>query len=197
MNTIELRAPEVARLSHTSAERAYLDTRAQQLRLAEACGSRTHPGRGYRPTRGFEDRGGHRAPCASSSASVRHPNARERPPAGDTPRSFAVLACAPPAIGAVAQLGERLNGIQEVGSSILPSSTKKVRNGSFLVNRRLRLLPLDPNVMLCDSPAADDAGEPGRGLAQSLIREAAVTSHHPGVPPVPHLGDFLDRHTGA
>ncbi len=29
--------------------------------------------------------------------------------------------------GAVAQLGERLNGIQEVGSSILPSSTRNFK----------------------------------------------------------------------
>ena len=38
--------------------------------MAEACGSRTHPGRRSRPTRGFEDREGHRAPCASRR---RHP----------------------------------------------------------------------------------------------------------------------------
>ena len=33
--------------------------------VAEARGSRTHPGRHSRPTRGFEDREGHRAPSAS------------------------------------------------------------------------------------------------------------------------------------
>ena len=32
-----------------------------------------------------------------------------------------------PRFGAIAQLGERLNGIQEVGGSIPPSSTKKIK----------------------------------------------------------------------
>ena len=32
--------------------------------MAGACRNRTHPGRGHRPTHGFEDRGDHQAPCA-------------------------------------------------------------------------------------------------------------------------------------
>ncbi len=34
----------------------------------------------------------------------------------------------PRSVGAIAQLGERLHGMQEVGGSIPPSSTKSFRN---------------------------------------------------------------------
>ena len=40
------------------------------VHLAEARGSRTHPGRASRPTHGFEDREGHRAPSASSGGEL-------------------------------------------------------------------------------------------------------------------------------
>ena len=39
--------------------------------------------------------------------------------------------------GVIAQMGERLNGIQEVGSSILPGSTKLPNDYNALVGRPL------------------------------------------------------------
>ena len=40
------------------------------------------------------------------------------------------------AVGAIAQLGERLNGIQEVGGSIPPGSTKTISDQRCLSSRR-------------------------------------------------------------
>ena len=43
--------------------------------------------------------------------------------------------------GAIAQLGERLNGIQEVGGSIPPGSTKNSQSFTTLVSRHPSLIP--------------------------------------------------------
>ena len=83
--------------------------------MAEAHGNRTHPSRQNRDANGFEVREGHQTPGASAldyvgKRFVEAPASR-------------VLFCAPSDRGAVAQLGERLNGIQEVDGSIPFSST--------------------------------------------------------------------------
>src|SRR4030095_4468334 len=73
----------------------------------------THPAE-RRDANGFEVRESHQAPGASASDYV---GSRVEG------RASGVLSCAPSNRGAVAQLGERLNGIQEVDGSIPFSST--------------------------------------------------------------------------
>ena len=87
--------------------------------MAEAHGNRTHPSRRNRDANGFEVREGHQAPGASS-AIMSEGRFVEASANG-------VLSCAPSNRGAVAQLGERLNGIQEVDGSIPFSSTNHKR----------------------------------------------------------------------
>lgn len=74
--------------------------------------------------------------CDFSACHLRKPEVISRHPPDSTPGRFPEPALPDPWFGAIAQLGERLHGMQEVSGSIPLSSTKFLPKQKYLDNSK-------------------------------------------------------------